>query len=249
VFLPACSAFEKDGTFMNAERRVQRVRRAIPPVGDTRADWEIVCAVADAMGHGAQFDYDGPDQIWEEVRKVWQVGAGISYARMEQPGGLQWPCPAEGHPGTRMLHAEQFGTRGPRTALRPIAYQPSPERADADYPFVLITGRVLERFNAGTMTGRSLTHDLAPEDLLEMAPEDAHRLGVHDGEIVSIASRHGATRLATRVTDRVGAGQLFASFSDAAAAVNRLTSPYRDASTNTPEYKLTAVRVEKLARA
>ena len=199
------------------------------------------------MGHGSSFNYLGPEQIWDEVRAVWPLGAGISYERLEEPGGLQWPCPRTVTQERQILHTERFGARGPRTELRPIAHRPSPEQPDTDYPFVLVTGRVLERFNAGTMTGRSLTHELRPRDLLEVSPTDATALGVDDGDAVRITSRYGETVLGAHVTDRVAAGQLFATFSDPGIALNRVTGPHRDPTTHTPEYKVTAVRLRKLA--
>lgn len=244
IFFPACSAFEKDGTFMNGERRVQRVRRAIAPVGAAKPDWEIVCSLAQAMGHGAQFAFASPEAIWNEIRQVWPVGAGIGYDRLDRPGGLQWPCPADDHPGTAYLHEREFGGGlGRTTALRAIGHRPTPEQPDAEYPYLLITGRALEQFNAGTMTGRSATDGLRPTDLLEIGPNDAARAGVREGEEVTVSSRYGAATLRVHVTDRVRPGQLFSSFSDPRRRVNRLTGPHRDTETNTPEYKVTAVRL------
>ncbi len=243
VFLPACSTFEKDGTFMNGERRVQRVRKVIEPLGGSRPDWEIVRAVAHAMGHGAQFDFAEPAAIWDEIRAVWPVGAGMSYGRLDAPGGLQWPCPTEDHPGTTILHTAAF-TRGGPAMLHPIAYEPSPERSDPGFPFLLVTGRALDQFNAGTMTRRSLTNELRTTDTLDIAAPDAARLGVGDGHLVEVTSRHGTTVLPIRVSAAVRAGEVFATFSDPESHVNRLTGPYRDRVTNTPEYKRTMVRIE-----
>jgi formate dehydrogenase major subunit len=246
VFLPACSTFEKDGTFMNGERRVQRVRKVIEPIGASKPDWEIVCLVAGAMGHGDRFAFTGPEDVWNEIRKVWPAGAGMSYERLEAPGGLQWPCPEEDHPGTEVLHTSTFAALGPRAALRAIDHRPSPERSDAAYPLVLITGRTLDQFNAGTMTRRSLTQSLHPTDLLEISPDDAARYGIEDDDRVRIVSRYGTATLPAWVNARVRAGQLFTTFSDPGTAVNRVTGPHRDGVTHTPEYKITAVRLEPL---
>jgi formate dehydrogenase major subunit len=246
VFLPACSTFEKDGTFMNGERRVQRVRKAIEPIGGSRPDWEIVCRVAAAMGHAERFAFEEPQEIWDEIRRVWPAGAGMAYERLERPGGLQWPCPTDDHPGTRILHTNAFAAIGPRAALRRIDGRLTPEQCDADYPFVLVTGRALDQFNAGTMTRRSVTQALHPTDLLEIASADSARLGIADGDGVRIVSRYGEATLPAIVTERVAPGQLFATFSDPERATNRLTGPHRDAVTNTPEYKVTAVRLEPL---
>jgi formate dehydrogenase major subunit len=243
IFLPVCSTFEKDGTFMNGERRVQRVRQVIEPLGNTRPDWEIVGAVARAMGHGHEFGFKDPAEIWDEVRRVWPAGAGISYSRLEAPGGLQWPCPTEAHPGTTLLHATSFGAHGPTTALHEIAHQPSPEQPDPGYPLLLITGRALDQFNSGTMTRRSLTNELRATDTLDISAADAARLGIRDGETVDIASRYGATTLPARVSAQVSTGQVFATFSDPDTHLNRLTGPHRDRVTHTPEYKRTMVRV------
>src|SRR5262245_6690362 len=125
VFLPAASSFEKDGTFMNGERRIQRVRQAVPPQGEARSDWEIVCDIAQLMGKGEHFAYQSAEDIWNEVRVLWPEAAGISYARMDKLGGLQWPCFTEDDPGTSVLHADKF-TRGKTTALRRIEYVAPP---------------------------------------------------------------------------------------------------------------------------
>jgi formate dehydrogenase major subunit len=244
IFLPTCSTFEKDGTFMNGERRVQRVRRAIEPIGNTRPDWDIVTAVAHAMGNGHQFGFTHPAQIWDEIRRVWPAGAGMSYSRLDAPGGLQWPCPTEDHPGTTVLHTNAFAALRPTATLHQVTDRPSPEQPDPGYPFLLITGRALDQFNAGTMTRRSLTNQFRTTDTLDISAADATRIGIGNGELVDISSRYGATTLRARVSPRVGPGQLFATFSDPDTHLNRLTGPHRDRVTNTPEYKRTMVRVQ-----
>ena len=241
VFLPAASSFEKDGTFMNAERRVQRVRKAIDPVGSSKPDWEIISLLAAAMGQGARFSYDSAGAIWEEVRKVWKAGAGISYARLES-GGLQWPCPAEDHPGTSLLHTTRFA-QADRAALRAIDYRPTDERTSAEFPFLLITGRNLYQFNAGTMTARTKNSLIRPSDTLDIHPDDARRIGVADGDEVRVASRHGDARLPVRVTSALRRGEVFATFHTAEIFLNRVTGPLRDRYTETPEFKVTAVRL------
>lgn len=243
VFLPACSSFEKDGTFMNSERRIQRVRRALPPAGNSRSDWQIVCAVARAMGFAKGFAYESSEEIWNEVRTVWKAGAGISYERLEE-GGLQWPCPTLDHPGTAVLHTESF-THGRRAPLKRIDFHPTVERCDERFPFLLTTGRSLYQFNAGTMTMRTPNKVLREEDTLDMAPADARRLGLADGDRVRIRSRHGETVLRLRVENKLREGELFATFQTVAAGLNKLTSPYRDNTVMTPEYKVVAVNVQK----
>jgi formate dehydrogenase major subunit len=245
VFLPATASFEKDGSFMSSERRIQRVRAAVPPPAGARPDWEIVALLGAALGRADLFPYDGPAAIWDEVRRVWPGGAGISYERLDAPGGLQWPCPDEAHPGTRILHTDAFGPSvGIRARLRPVAYLPSSEQPTGDRPLVLVTGRTLTQFNAGTMTGRSVTHGLRPTDRLELCPADAAGLGLADGDLARVRSRHGTATLPVEVTDRIAPGTAFATFHDPAMALNHVIGPGRDTRTNTPEYKVTAVSVE-----
>jgi formate dehydrogenase major subunit len=242
VILPACSSFEKDGTFMNAERRIQRVRKAVTPIGHSRPDWEIICAVARAMGKGNAFAYATPEAIWDEVRAVWNGGHGISYARIEGEG-LQWPCPSADHPGTEILHRNSFAV-GARARLRAIEFRPTEETTNPEYPFLLTTGRTLHQFNAGTMTGRTANTVLRPTDLLEMAPADATRLSFHDGEKVRLVSRYGAAVLPLQISGRIKPGELFATFHTSNVFLNHVIGPHRERFAGTPEYKVTAVNVE-----
>jgi len=243
IFLPCTSSFEKDGTFMNSERRVQRVRKAVPPIDASKPDWEIICLLAGAMGGGEFFAFRSPEEIWEEVRTLWKAGAGISYARLDA-GGLQWPCPSDDHPGTQVLHAERFPI-GERAALRRVDYTPTPESPSEEFPFVLVTGRNLYQFNAGTMTGRTKNALIRPSDVLDVAPDDARRLGFNEGDRVRIRSRYGETTLPVHVNPVVTAGQVFATFHTAEIFLNRVTSLHRDTHTGTPEYKVTAIQVER----
>jgi formate dehydrogenase major subunit len=244
IFLPACSSFEKEGTFMNSERRIQRVRKVIEPLGEARTDWEILCDVAGAMGQGQYFNFQSANDIWNEVRAVWPVGAGITYQRLEA-GPLQWPCPTEAHPGTRILHTDLFAA-GNRVTLQPVEYRPTPETTSDEFPLILVTGRGLYQFNAGNMTGRSLAAAFQPTDLLRVSPVDARRLEIDDGQTVRLRSRYGETKIAVRITDTVRAGELFATFQSPEVWVNRLTGPHRDGVVSTPEYKLTGVRIETI---
>ncbi|MCC6561691.1 MAG: formate dehydrogenase subunit alpha [Xanthomonadales bacterium] len=242
IFLPAVTSFEKDGTFMNSERRIQRIRRAITPRGHALDDATILVRLAAAFGHGTQFPSADAQQVWDEVRELWPAGAGISYARMEQ-GGIQWPCRDEAHAGTTILHTERFA-HGPRASLRRIDYHPTVESIDDEYPFLLSTGRDLHQFNVGTMSGRTAQNRLRPTDTLDMHPQDATALGLHDGQDLRVTSRHGSVVLPLRLSDGIVPGQLFTTFHDPARAVNQLTGPARDNITSAPEYKVTAVRVE-----
>ncbi|MBZ4420950.1 formate dehydrogenase subunit alpha [Myxococcus sp. RHSTA-1-4] len=243
VFLPASTSFEKDGTFMNGERRVQRVRRVQPPAGESLPDWEILCRAARALGHPEGFSFQSPEEVWDEVRRVWPAGAGLSYARLET-GGLQWPCPDATHPGTRVLHTHQFAS-GQRAALRRIDFTPSPEARTDEYPFVLMTGRRLYQFNAGTMTMHTPHKVLQPGDWLDMAPADAERLGLEDGARVRVRSRYGEAVLPMRRAEGLRPGELFTTFHTPEVFINAVTGPHQDGYTHTPEYKVTVVRVER----
>jgi formate dehydrogenase major subunit len=243
VFLPVAASFEKDGTFMNGERRIQRVRRALDPPGGARTDWEIVCAVAQAMGRGEGFAFTSAEDIWDEVRRVWPAGRGITYARLEK-GGLQWPCPDEAHPGTEVLHGETFA-QGPRATLCCVEPGRSAETPSEEYPFLLVTGRDLYQFNAGTMTARTPNAILRPEDTLDISPQDCARLGLQRGERVRVQSRHGEVVLPVEVSGGLRPGELFTTFHGTGAFVNRVTGAGRDRTTHTPEYKRTAVRILK----
>jgi formate dehydrogenase major subunit len=243
VFLPACSSFEKDGTFMNAERRIQRVRQALQPAGDSKPDWQIICELARVMGHREGFDFAQPREIWDEIRRGCEGARGMSYSRLDCDG-LQWPCPDEAHPGTKILHVDRFAS-GKRATLVRLAYDATPERAAPKYPAVLTTGRSLYQFNASTMTGRCRTRELRPSDVLEISPADASALDVRSGDPINVTSRYGSAVLPARVTAMVRDGELFATFHTTEAFLNRVTGPNGDRTTGTPEYKVTAVRIRK----
>jgi formate dehydrogenase major subunit len=228
---------------MNAERRIQRIRKAIGPVGESKPDWEIIGALAKAMGKSQFFNYNSAEEIWNEIRTVWPAGSGITYPRLDD-GGLQWPCPAEDHPGTEVMHCESFPI-GKTAALRRIPYRATQEVTSEEFPFLLITGRTLYQFNAGTMTMRTANAELRSGDLLDISSEDANRLQVNKGQRVLIHSRYGKAALPIRITSSVRPGELFATFHTAEVFLNLVTSPYRDRYVKTPEYKVTAVRVEK----
>ncbi|MBH9554322.1 formate dehydrogenase subunit alpha [Inhella gelatinilytica] len=242
VFLPACSAAEKSGSFMNAERRVQRVRPAVSPRGEARPDWWIQCALAQACGHPQGFEFEDAAAVWDEVRRVWPAGAGMSNARLDA-AGLQWPCRDEQDPGSTLLHRSGFSI-GPRATLRALEFLGSPERPDDEFPVLLITGRNLYQFNAGTMSHASAVEALRPADTLDLAPEQAEALGLAEGQAVRVCSRHGEAVLPLRVDARVAPGMAFATFHDPEREVNRLIGPWRDAVAHTPAYKRTAIRIQ-----
>lgn len=243
VFFPAASSYEKEGTFMNSERRVQRVRKAVGAPGEAKADWEIICEMARSMGAGDLFRFNSPEEIWEEIRSVWPAGSGITYARLEK-GGLQWPCPGEEDAGTVILHRQSF-SHGPRAFLQCIEFKPSEELGSPEYPFILMTGRSLYQFNAGTMTMRTGNTAVRPGDTLDMAASDAERLGVGEGDRVRIRSRYGEVVMPVKIDPAVKSGEVFATFHTATAFLNRVTGSGKDPVTSTPEYKVTAVKLTK----
>ncbi|MBI2924882.1 MAG: formate dehydrogenase subunit alpha [Verrucomicrobia bacterium] len=245
VFLPAASSFEKDGTFMNGERRLQRVRTAARPQGEARSDWEIVCDIARLMGQGEHFRYQCAEDIWNEVRSLWDEARGITYARMDQLGGLQWPCYTENDPGTAVLHVDHF-THGKTTALRRIEYVAPPKLTTNEFPFLLTTGRNLYQYNAATQTGRTPNEGLHVTDYLQLSPADATRLGLADGQTVRLSSEQGSAELPVRISGHVKPGEVYTTFHSTRVFLNQITTSHRDRYTKTPEYKVTAVRIEKL---
>jgi formate dehydrogenase alpha subunit len=243
VVLPAASFAEKDGTFTNTERRVQRVRKAIEPIGDSRPDWWIICQVAKMLGAGG-FDYSHPWQIMEEIRDLTPSYGGISYQRLEQ-GGLQWPCPIEDYPGTPILHVNTF-VRG-KGRFIPLKYIPPDESPDADYPLILTTGRGLYHFHTGTMTRKVAGLNIVePEGVVEISPKDASPLGIAQGDRVRVSSRRGEIVAKARVTEASPPGLVFMTFHFAESPANVLTNPKLDPISKIPEFKVSAVRVEKL---
>jgi len=241
VVLPGASYAEKDGTFSNTERRVLRVRKAIEPVGDSRPDWEIIQEVSNRFGYA--MNYDSPEAIMEEIASVTPSYGGIHYDRLEGEG-LQWPCPDRNHPGTKFLHKDVFA-RG-KGLFHAIEYKPPAEVVDDEYPFWLTTGRVYAHYHTATMTRNSPSLDReVREGFLEMNPGDAEKLGVAQGDTVSVTSRRGTVTLKTAVTDRVGEGLLFMAFHFLESNANILTNPAMDPIAKIPEFKVCAVRLEK----
>ncbi len=238
VVLPGASFLEKDGTFTNAERRIQRVRAALPPLAGARSDIEIIEALMAATG--LRQAASAPSAVMDEIASLTPIYAGVSYSRLEGDG-LQWPVPAADQPGTPVLYETGF-PRG-RARLTCVEFQPSPSFG---VPLTLITGRVLEHYNAGTMTRRSPNLRLHPSDELQIHPNDAALRGIQDGARVRLRSSSGEARAIARVTDEVSPGVLFLSFHDPATSTNALTSEVRDRLTDCPEYKLTAVEVESI---
>lgn len=247
VFLPAASWAEKEGTFTNTDRLVQRVRQALPPRGDSRPDWQIICDLAqrieDRLGrpNSAFWDYAHPSEVLEEMGSVVPAYAGVKYERIEDVG-LQTPVPDETHPGTPFLFAESF-PRG-RGKFHPLEYIPVVEMPDDDYPFILSTGRVLEHWHGGSLTRNSKLDDLYPEALVEIHPTDAARIGVSEANVVRVSSRRGSIVLRAKVSYKTTMGVVFIPFHFKEAAANLLTIDALDPLAKIPEYKACAVRID-----
>jgi formate dehydrogenase alpha subunit len=242
VVLPACSFAEKDGTFTNTERRVQRVREAIAPVGDSRPDWWITCEIARRMG-AKGFDFESPSQIMDEIARVTPSYGGISFDRLDKES-LQWPCPTAEHPGTTILHTTLF-SRG-KGHFVPLTYRPPAETPDAEYPLVLTTDRSLFHYHTGTMTRKVKGLNIfRGEELVAINPQDAAPLDITDDEMVEVFSRRGRVKARAKVTDEALPGTIAMTFHFAESPTNELTNPALDPVSKIPELKVAAVRVEK----
>ena len=243
VVLPAASFAEKDGTFTSTERRVQRIRKIISPPGQAKADWQILCEIAKRMDYDGM-DYQHPSQIMDEIGKLTPIYGGISYQRLETYG-LQWPCPTRNHPGTQILHTERF-TKGKGTFM-PRPYLPPAEVTDEEYNFGLSTGRVYWHWHTRTMTNRTSTLEReSPEPYVEMNLQDAKELQINDGQLIKVTSRRGTITLKAKLGYKVPKGMLFIPFHYREAAANVLTISAVDPIAKIPEYKVCAVRVEKI---
>ncbi len=241
VVLPAATFAEKDGTFTNTERRVQRIRKVLAPIGQARADWTIICDIARRMG-GKGFVFDHPARIMEEIAALAPIYGGITYRRLES-GGLQWPCFTTKHPGTPILHVKQF-TRG-KGNFMPLTYRPPAEVADEEYPLLLTTERHLYQYHTGTMTRKvDGINALRDEERVEVNPQDAKSLGLTDGDTVRLASRRGSLAARVKVTPASPPGVLCMSFHFAETPTNVLTNPALDPVAKIPELKVCAVKKE-----
>ena len=246
VFLPATSWSEKAGTFTNTDRRVQLVRPALAPRGQSRPDWQIICDLATRLEQrlgrpqSAGWVYSHPSEVMEEMGRLVPEYAGIKYARLENEG-LQTPVWDDQHPGTPFLFAETFPSG--RGKFHPLDYHPATESTDDDYPFILTTGRVLEHWHGASMTRHSQLDDLFPEALMELHPADAERLGLRDRQPARVTSRRGSIVLRVNVTTKTTRGVVFIPFHFAEAAANVLTIDALDPLAKIPEYKVCAVRV------
>lgn len=242
VVLPAASFAEKDGTFTNSERRVQRVRKAIEPVGDSKADWEIFVDLMKRLGYKAE--YSNAEDIMTEISELMPQYKGIDYNRIDKEGGLQWPCPSKDHPGTKYLHGDKFA-RG-KGLFKAVEFKSPAENPDDEYPYILTTGRLLYHYHTKTMTGRvDGLNKKVPEGFVEVNPVLANKLGVEDNEEVEVKSRRGSIKTKVKVTDIVKDDVVFIPFHFAESAANVLTNCALDEISKIPEYKVCAVDIKK----
>lgn len=242
VILPGASFAEKTGTFTNTERRVQMVNQAIKPIGNCKADWQIICEVATRMGY--PFVYKSTAEVMEEIAALTPQYAGITHERLGTQG-LQWPVPNAEHPGTKILHVGKF-TRG-KGLFMPVEDQIPDELPDEEYPFLLSTGRKLNHYNVATRNSASL-ESYSPEELAELNPADGKRLRVKDGEVVEVSSRRGSLQTKVKLTDRVPVGMIFMTLHYKESPANVLTNAAYDKVTKTYEYKVCGVKVAKIKK-
>ncbi len=256
VVLPGVSFAEKDGTFTNTERRVQLVRAAMPVHGDARRDLDIICDLgqrlsgvdeknsADVIRPVSDWNYAGASAVWDEIAALTPSMAGISHGRLN-PRGIQWPCPAADHPGTPILHKEKF-TRG-LGKFTPLTFREPAENPDDEYPFTLNTGRILQHWHGGTMSRRSEGLDwVVPEGEIQINAEDGLRLRVASGDMIRVTSRRGEVTGKARLTDKLPRGMVFMNFHFAEVPANALTGDAVDPVAKIPEYKVSAVKIERV---
>jgi formate dehydrogenase major subunit len=244
VVLPGCSFAEKDGTFTSGERRINRIRKAVDTPGDSKEDWEIFVLLAKKLGLKG-FDFKSPKDIWDDMRAVTPSMSGCSYERLEKPESLHWPCPTLDHPGTPILHREKFAAADGLGTFFGLEYRPPAEVADAEYPFTLMTGRLIFHYHTRTQTDRAkVLHYEVPENYVQINTEDAKRLKIANGEKIKVRSRRGESLPIARVTDEVAPGVLFMAMHFPQGA-NALTNTALDPLSKMPELKHCAVAVEK----
>jgi len=240
VFLPGSSFLEKDGTFTNAERRINRVRKVIEPLAGP-ADWEVTQMLAKAMGYA--MDYSHPSEIMDEIAALTPSFAGVSYALLDELGSVQWPCNQQAPQGTPIMHVDNF-VIGKGRFMR-TGYVPTRERTGPRFPLLLTTGRVLSQYNVGTQTRRTANSLWSHTDLLQLNPQDAEARGIAEGDLVNLSSRVGTTSLRATLSEQMQPGVVYTTFHHPDSQANIVTTEYSDWATNCPEYKVTAVEVRK----
>jgi formate dehydrogenase major subunit len=243
VFLPGSSFLEKDGTFTNAERRISRVRKAIPPEAGL-ADWEITCALSNALGY--PMHYNHASEIMDEIARLTPTFKGVSFDKIDELGSIQWPCNDNAPEGTPIMHIGSF-VRG-LGKFELTEYVPTDERTGPRFPLILTTGRILTQYNVGSQTRRTKNNSWHEEDILDIHPHDAEHRGIRDGDRVALLSRAGETSLRARITDRMQPGVVYTTFHHPETGANVVTTENADWATSCPEYKVTAVEVRPTNR-
>jgi len=243
VFLPGSSFLEKDGTFTNAERRISPVRQVMAPLGGY-ADWEVTCLLSDALGYAMRYDH--PGEIMDEIATLTPTFAGVSYAKLDELGSIQWPCNQAAPNGTPMMHVDRF-VRGLGKFMI-TEFVPTDERTGARFPLILTTGRILSQYNVGAQTRRTENSRWHEEDVLEIHPFDAEVRGIVEGDLVALESRSGDISIKARISERMQPGVVYTTFHHAKTGANVITTDYSDWATNCPEYKVTAVQVRRTNR-
>jgi formate dehydrogenase major subunit len=243
VFLPGSSFLEKDGTFTNAERRINRVRKVMPPLAGM-ADWEVTMALSNALGF--PMNYAHPSEIMDEIARLTPTFAGVSYEKLDRLGSIQWPCNEAAPNGTPTMHVDRF-VRG-KGKFMITEYVPTEERTGPRFPLILTTGRILSQYNVGAQTRRTENSRWHEEDVLEIHPFDAESRGIRDGDLVSLESRSGSIALRAWISERMQPGVVYTTFHHAKTGTNVITTDYSDWATNCPEYKVTAVQVRRTNR-
>ena len=238
VFLPGTSFLEKDGTFINAERRINRVRPVMKP-RQGKAEWLITQEIAQAMGY--PMHYETESEIMDEIAELTPTFEGVSFKLLDEVGSVQWPCNEQAPLGTPIMHVGGF-VRGKGLFIE-TDYLPTKERTNRRFPLMLTTGRILTQYNVGAQTRRTPNNIWYKNDLLEIHPHDAETRGINDGDRVSLASRKGDITLVAKITERVQPGVVYTTFHDPETGANVVTTEYSDWATNCPEYKVTAVQV------
>jgi predicted molibdopterin-dependent oxidoreductase YjgC len=245
VILPAASFAEKEGTFVNSDRRVIRVRKAVESPGKARDDWKIIVAIAEKMGYEIG-KYSTESEIFDEIAQAAPIMAGISYDRIEHQG-IQWPCPDKNHPGTSTLFLAKFNTPNGKGILNPVEHVPQTEKASQEFPFIMNTGRILYHYHTSTMSrkNKSLT-DFANESYVLMNPGDVVKFGFTDGAKVKVTSKQGELETTLQASNQVAEGELFMPWHYSESPVNRLTRSDLDPFSKIAAFKLTACKVEKV---
>ena len=238
VFLPGASFLEKDGTFTNAERRIGRVRKAIPPMAQY-AEWEVIMKLSAALGY--PMHYNHPSEIMDEIARLTPTFAGVSYDKLDELGSVQWPCNEKAPEGTPVMHMGGFARGKGKFVL--TEYVPTDERTGPRFPLLLTTGRILSQYNVGAQTRRTANNVWHDEDILEIHPHDAENRGIREGDRVALVSRAGDTSMRAHITERVQPGVVYTTFHHPESGANVITTDYSDWATNCPEYKVTAVEV------